>query len=145
MPTTPDIFTHEFDVPSAAIDGNGHVNNVEFVRWMQDVAIAHADARGCTAATRDAGAMWVVRSHQIKYRRPAFAGERIRAVTWLANLRRACSLRRYRFERVSDGEVLAEGETDWVFIDVASGRPAHVPKEIIELFGGTGEGQESAE
>ena len=141
---TPNLYAYEFDVPSSAIDANGHVNNVEFVRWMQDAAIAHADARGCTAATREAGAMWVVRTHQIKYRRPAFTGERVRVVTWLANCRRSCSLRRYRFERVSDGEVLAEGETDWVFLEVASGRPKHVPPAIIALFATEQEQEEIA-
>src|SRR4051794_13133777 len=78
-------YAYEFDVPASAIDANGHVNNVEFVRWMQDIAIAHADTAGCTAATREAGAMWLARSHHIEYRRPAFAGDRVRAITWLAN------------------------------------------------------------
>ena len=59
------VYEYEFEVNASAIDGNGHVNNVEFVRWMQDAAVAHADARGLTAATREAGATWVVRSHRI--------------------------------------------------------------------------------
>ena len=80
---------HECDVPPTAIDANGHVNNIEFVRWMQDAAVAHSDAVGCTAATMAAGATWVVRSHHIEYRRPAFAGDRIRVVTWVENNRRA--------------------------------------------------------
>src|SRR5687768_18244043 len=103
-------FQYEFDVPASAIDGNGHVNNVEFVRWMQDAAVAHSDAVGCTTATTAAGATWVARSHHIEYKRPAFAGDRIRVVTWVKNARRAFSLRKYRFERVNDGTLLAEGE-----------------------------------
>ena len=77
----------------------------------------------------------MVRSHRIEYRRPAFAGDRVRVVTWVENFRRAFSLRKYRFERVADGEVLAEGETDWAFVDAASGRPRSVPQEIVGLFG----------
>src|SRR6185312_304733 len=121
MPRSPDAPsplspTHVYpvEVTATAIDANGHANNVEFVRWMQEAAIAHADDRGCTAATSSAGAIWVVRSHRIDYRRPAFAGEVIRVVTWVENIRRAFSLRKYRFERGAENEVLAEGETDWV-------------------------------
>jgi acyl-CoA thioester hydrolase len=125
---------YEFDVPSSAIDANGHANNVEFVRWMQDAAVAHADAAGCTAATRDAGATWVARSHHVEYRRPVFAGERVRVTTWLENVRRAFSLRKYRFERAADGELLAEGETDWVYVDLATGRPRTVPDHIQSMF-----------
>jgi acyl-CoA thioester hydrolase len=128
------IHTHEITVSAAAIDANGHANNVEFVRWMQEAAIAHADVRGCTAATIAASAMWVVRSHRIEYRRPAFAGEVIRVVTWVENIRRAFSLRKYRFERGEENEVLAEGETDWVFVDTTSGRPKSVPAEIGKMF-----------
>jgi acyl-CoA thioester hydrolase len=129
--------THEFVVPASAIDANGHANNVEFVRWMQDAATAHADAAGCTAATLVAGATWVVRSHRIEYRKAVLAGERVRVVTWVENVRRAFSLRRYRFERLNasgEAEVLAEGETDWVFVEVATGRPRSVPEAIQVMF-----------
>jgi acyl-CoA thioester hydrolase len=128
------VFHHEFEVSASAMDANGHVNNIEFVRWMQDAAVAHSDAVGCTAATTAAGATWVVRSHHIEYRRPAFAGDRVRVVTWVENARRAFSLRKYRFERLSGGEVLAEGETDWAFLDVQSNRPKSIPESITALF-----------
>ena len=127
-------FHHEFAVPASAIDANGHANNVEFVRWMQDAALAHADAVGCTAATVAAGATWVARSHKIEYRRPALAGDHLRVVTWVENIRRSFSLRRYSFVRVSDGQVLAEGETDWVFVDAKTGRPRTAPEEMKAMF-----------
>ena len=128
------VYQYEFDVDASAIDGNGHVNNVEFVRWMQEAAVRHADARGLTAATRDAGATWVVRSHRVEYLRPALPGDRLRVLTWVADFRRAFSLRRYQFVRTGDGTVLAKGETDWVFVDVKSGRPRSVPDELQGMF-----------
>ena len=128
------VYEYEFEVDASAIDANGHVNNVEFVRWMQDAAVRHADARGLTAATRDAGATWVVRSHRIDYLRPAVAGDRVKVATWVADFRRAFSLRRYRFTRVADGTVLAKGETDWVFVDVNAARPKSVPDGLKALF-----------
>ena len=127
---------HHYDlvVPAAAIDANGHVNNVEFVRWMQEAAVHHADARGLTEATRATGATWVVRSHQVEYLRPAFAGDALRVLTWVADFRRAFSKRRYRFTRASDGAVLARGETEWVFVDTATARPKSIPEALQKMF-----------
>ncbi len=128
------IYVHELEVSSAAIDANGHANNVEYLRWMQEAATAHSDAVGCTAATQAAGATWVVRSHHIEYLRPAFAGDRIEVRTWVADFRRAFSLRKYELVRKSDGVLLARGETDWIFVETASGRPRSIPPHIQALF-----------
>ena len=128
------VHEYEIEVDPASIDANGHVNNVEFVRWMQDAAVRHADAAGCTAATRNAGATWVARSHKVEYRRPAFAGDRVLVQTWVVDYRKAFSARGYRFSRDADGVVLASGETDWVFVDVKSARPRTIPDDVRALF-----------
>jgi acyl-CoA thioester hydrolase len=125
---------YEVEVSAAAIDGNGHANNVEYLRWMQEAAWSHSDAAGCTAATRSAGATWVVRSHHVEYLRPAFAGDRVEVRTWVADFRRAFSLRKYELVRRGDGAVLARGETNWAFVDAGSGRPRSIPDLIRALF-----------
>ena len=129
-----EFYIHTIAVGASAIDANGHANNIEFIRWMQEAAVAHSDAAGCTAATRDAGAIWVVRSHHIEYLRPAFAEDRIQVKTWVADFRRAFSHRKYEFVRESDQVVLGRGETDWVFLELASGRPRTVPPHIAAMF-----------
>ena len=128
------IYRHEFTVAGDVVDQNGHVNNVAYVQWMQDVAIQHSQAAGCSAATQAAGATWVARSHQIEYLSPAFAGDDLEVLTWVVNLRRVRSLRRYRFVRKSDGRVLAQGETDWVFVDAKTGRPRAIPEIVTRAF-----------
>lgn len=131
----PAIFRREFPIPAEAIDQNGHVNNVVYVQWMQDIAVAHSSAQGGTAdAYRELGVSWVVRSHFVEYRRPALAGERIEVSTWVSDLRRAGSLRKYRFVRVRDGQLLARAETDWVLVRADSGRPCGVLPEVAALF-----------
>lgn len=122
--------TLHLKVVASEIDANGHVNNVEYLRWMQQAAIAHADSTGCTAATRAAGASWVVRSHFVEYLRPAFLDEEIAIFTWVTNFRKVSSVRKYRIRRVADQVVLAEGETHWVFVDETSGRPRAIPPEV---------------
>ena len=128
------IYRHEFTVPATAVDGNGHVNNVEYVRWMQEVAVRHSDSVGCTQATDAAGATWVARSHRIEYLRPAFLGERIAALTWVTDFRRVQSLRKYKFIRTTDNVVIAEGETNWVFVNAKTGRPQSIPTTVSAAF-----------
>jgi len=128
------IYQFELIVPATVVDENRHVNNVAYVQWMQDAAIRHSEASGCTQMTRAVGAMWVARTHRIEYFKPAFVGDLLTVQTWVADFRRVRSLRRYRFLRGPDRATLAEGETDWVFVDVATGRPRVVPAEIQQLF-----------
>lgn len=130
----PQIYRYELIVPKEAEDQNGHVNNVEYLRWMQDAAIRHSEITGATEAMNAAGATWVVRTHRIEYLKPAFAGDRIVVATWVSNFRRVQSLRKYRIIRPADKALLAEGETDWVFVDAQKGTLRSIPKEIKMNF-----------
>lgn len=131
----PKIFSHSFTIPTEANDLNNHVNNVMYVQWMQDVATLHSDTQGCTfESCQQIGAAWVVRSHQIEYLRPAFAGDEIEILTWVCNLKRTRSLRRYRFLRASDQTVLARAETDWVFVNTTTGRPMSIPVDVSSCY-----------
>ena len=116
------------------MDENGHVNNVRFVQWMQDAAVRHYESLGGISLSQAVGATWVVRSHNIEYLRPAFAGDRIQVRTWVVNIHRVRSLRRYRFIRVADGKLLVKAETDWVFVNATSGAPMAVPEQILHIF-----------
>jgi acyl-CoA thioester hydrolase len=128
------VYRFEIRVSEAMLDGNRHVNNVAFVQWMQEAAMRHSEAAGCTRATVERGATWFVRAHHIEYLSPAFDGDTVLAQTWVANFRKIRSLRRYKFIRASDQVVLAQGETDWVFVDARTGRPRAIPGEIQDLF-----------
>jgi acyl-CoA thioester hydrolase len=128
------VYTYTLTVTADATDQNGHVNNVHYVQWMQDAAVRHYESIGGIPPTEAIGATWVVRSHHIEYFSPAFAGDAIEVRTWVVNMRRVRSLRRYEFVRVSDGAALVKGETDWVFVDNHTGRPIAIPKEVSNIF-----------
>ena len=136
MPISP-TYSKIFTIPQTAIDENGHVNNVAYVQWMQDIAVEHyASIGGIQAQGLDA--TWVVRGHRIEYFLPAFLGEEIEIKTWVENIQRVRSLRMYEFVRKADGKTLVKGETDWVFVDVKSGRPLAIPDEVKNVFVKTG-------
>ena len=131
----PGVFARTFSVPEDAIDELGHVSNLKYLAWMQDIAIQHSAAR-CWPVERylDNGAVWVVRSHFITYLRPAFAGETITLGTWVAELKQRSSSRRYLVRRASDQQALVEAETIWVYVDRQSGRPRRIPDELRASF-----------
>ena len=104
----PAVYEHHHTVTAKEIDQLGHANNIAYVRWMQWAATAHSDAQGWTLKDYQAlGAGWVVRSHKIEYRRPAFEGDRIVVRTWVAAMDKVTSLRKYEIRRPSDDEMLA--------------------------------------
>ncbi len=128
------FFIHELTVSEKDTDQNGHVNNVVYVQWMQDIAIMHSEKSGGIKAAEEADCTWVVRSHKVEYLHPAFSGEVIEAATWVDNFRRVRSLRRYSFSRKSDGILLARGETEWVFIDNQKGKPCTIPEKVRKCY-----------
>jgi acyl-CoA thioester hydrolase len=127
------IYTKKIYIPEEAIDGNGHVNNVVYVQWMQEIAVEHYASIGGIEA-QGPGCTWVVREHRIEYLLPAFANEEIEIRTWVENMRRVRSLRKYEFIRRSDSKVLVRGETDWVFMDINTGSPKAIPTSVINIF-----------
>jgi acyl-CoA thioester hydrolase len=126
-------YTKIFIIPESAIDENGHVNNVAYVQWMQDIALEHYSSIGGIQA-QGPDATWVIREHRIEYFLPAYAAEEIEIRTWVENIQRVRSLRKYEFVRRADGKILVKGETDWVFVDVKSGRPLAIPQEVSDVF-----------
>jgi acyl-CoA thioester hydrolase len=129
------IFSRRFAVPAEAIDVQGHVNNLAYVGWMQDVAIEHSETVGWSMQRYlDLGAGWVVRSHFIEYLRPAFAEELLSVHTWVPRFDQRSTPRRYLFIREDDRAVLAEAETIWVFVNLATGRRRPIPPELLDCF-----------
>jgi len=127
------VYSKTITIPQSAIDENGHVNNVAYVQWMQDIAVEHYSSIG-GVEVQGSDVTWVVREHKIEYLFPAFAREEIEIRTWVENIRRVRSLRKYEFVRKSDGKMLVKGETDWVFVDVKTGAPRAVPDEVVKIF-----------
>jgi len=131
----PAIYDYELTVRQADIDVLGHVNNLVYLRWMQDAAVAHSAAQGWpTSKYLELGAGWVVRSHAIEYRQPAFADELIVVRTWIADFKNVQSLRKYQILRSNDDAVLAIAETNWAFIGFEHRVPRRVPAEITNSF-----------
>jgi len=60
--------------------------------------------------------------------------DQVQIRTSVADFRRAFSRRKYEFVRQADQAVLARGETNWVFLDIATSRPKSIPPHIAAMF-----------
>ena len=131
----PAIFEHPLVVVPEEIDRLGHVNNMVYLAWMQQAALAHSAAQGWpTERYEELGSGFVVRSHTIKYLQPAYQGEPVIVRTWVADMTKVSSTRRYKIVRASDQSLLADAATQWAFVDFASGTLRRIPEEVIRSF-----------
>ena len=130
--THPSRFELPVRVVPEDFDELGHVNNVVYLRWVQDVAIAHWRAAATPAQQEQLA--WVAHRHEIDYKAPALPGDAIIASTWVGS---AESVRFERFVeilRASDRKVLAAARTLWVPINRATGRVTRVDDAVRGVF-----------
>jgi acyl-CoA thioester hydrolase len=114
------------------IDVLGHVNNAVWVKWIQEVAVAHWDAVA-PPEHRDAY-IWVVTRHEIDYRGNVSDGETVTAETWVSDPPRGARFDRHMRFTGADGKVRVEARTTWALLDRATGRLLRVPMEVAEPF-----------
>ena len=141
MTTTGRIFHTSRVVGPESIDALGHVNNREYLRWMEEIAVEHSAAQGWPMeryfVDRTA---WVAASHVLEYFRPALVDETLDVYTWIARWDARDCLRRYAVMR--GGRILARGETIWTFVDLDSGRARAIPESVLESFATVGDDDE---
>jgi acyl-CoA thioester hydrolase len=97
-----------------------------------DAAIRHG--REGVGYNPPENASWVAREHRIEYLLPAFLGEELEVRTWVSDIKRVRSRRKYEFVRKSDRKVIVKGETNWVYVDIRSGRPIAIPAGFDAFF-----------
>ena len=114
------------------IDILGHVNNAVWVKWIQDVAVAHWHA--IAAPEHHDAYIWVITRHEIDYRGNVSAGETVTAETWVDEPPKGARFNRYMKFTGADGKVRVEAKTTWAILDRATGRPLRVPPEVAAPF-----------
>ncbi len=131
--STSTLFGIEIIVKPDDIDQLNHVNNVVFVRWVQEVAVAHWMATS-NEALRSLYS-WMLLRHEIDYLGQAFLGERITGTTWVGQAKGATFERFVELKR--DGNVIAKSRTVWALLDKKSLKPRRIDKEMEALLANT--------
>lgn len=126
------VFEQRITASDADIDELGHVNNAVWVKWIQDVAVAHWYS--VASAAHDAAYYWVVVRHEIDYLRAVLPGETVTARTWVGDAPQGARFDRHMEFTGEDGKVRVRAKTQWAIIDKAAGRPIRVPPEVVAPF-----------
>jgi len=125
-------FELPIEIRPADIDALGHVNNVVYLQWVQEAAVAHW--RAAATPEQQSALVWVVVRHEIEYRRPARLGDAVLARTWIGMATARDFDRHTEILRAADRKVLARARTVWCPIDPRTGRPVRVGDDVRRRF-----------
>ncbi|MGQ0696968.1 MAG: acyl-CoA thioesterase [Panacagrimonas sp.] len=132
----PEPFAQTVTVGTEHLDGFGHTNNVIYLAWLQDMAWAHSLSLGIG---RDdfyrIGAGCVARRHELDYLTTTREGDVLHVATWIAeNAGRLDMWRAYQIIRAHDGKTVLRGRTQWICVDMKTGRPRRQPQEFVAAY-----------
>ena len=108
----------------------GHVNNVAYVKWIQDIAVAHWFS--VTTEEIREKYIWMVLRHEIDYKKQSFEGEEVKAVTWVGEPTRISWERFTEIKRCED--LLVKARSVWCLIDRAKAKPTRITEDLIKLL-----------
>jgi acyl-CoA thioester hydrolase len=125
-------FVLERRVEAAHLDALSHVNNVQYLQWVQEAALAHWDA--LTANSEVAYHLWVVRSHHIEYKLPAQLGDTLLLSTYVKENQGFRSERIVEIYLKQGHKLLARCSTQWCYINKDSGKLERIPQKVADLL-----------
>jgi acyl-CoA thioester hydrolase len=131
-PSGRQVFALNFTATPSDIDENRHVNNVVYLRWAQDLGVAHW--RSLAPEEEQARWAWVALRHEVDYRRALKPGETGHGRTWVAETTDGPRFDRFIRIDAGDGAMCAQVKTVWCLIEQATGRPKRVPAWMMEMF-----------
>ncbi|APX91838.1 thioesterase [Halomonas sp. 1513] len=134
------------EVEATAIDDYGHVNNIEYLRWIEAISWQHSAELGLDLARyRELDRGMAVHRHELDYLAPALVGERLELATWIVACDGRLTLtRRFQLRRPADARTLLRARTRFACIELSSGRPRRMPAEYVAGYGSVLVGEEDA-
>lgn len=129
-------FIHRVQVGANAIDVMGHVNNVQYLRWLEEAAWEHSDSLGMGwDVYQRMGCGVVATRHEIDYLYPAFEGQELEVATWCTGSDGRLRLRRsYQVREKESGRTCVRAQTFWVCVDITTGKPRRMPAEFAAAY-----------
>ncbi len=119
-------------VTSEEIDALGHVNNVCYIKWVQQIAEKHWAVLSRNHAFN--AFVWVVIRHEIDYLASAMEEDEITIRTWVGD---CYGVKSDRFvEILKEGKILAKAKTVWCLLDKKSMKVVRIPSEVLDVLNG---------
>lgn len=132
METNPEIYEKKITVEEKNLDKQKHVNNVQYVQWVQDVAEEHWEVRA--SEEQKAKVIWVVVRHEIDYKKEAFLEDNISLQTYVGETTHVTSVRHVIIKNADTDKLLAEAKTTWCLLDAQTKRPVKISDELKSVF-----------
>lgn len=127
-----EVFEIQLTVVKDDLDQLNHVNNIRYVKWVQDIAAQHWQTR----ATQDIldSYYWVMLSHHIKYKGEALLEDELLLKTFITKSEGVKSIRQVEIYNAKTGKLITTSETEWCLISKHNNRPARITAELNSLF-----------
>jgi len=127
------IYEIEKTVKNKHLDEFNHVNNVQYLYWIQQVSQAHWSNLIFKKNITSKG-LWVVRSHKIEYKNLTKLNDKIIVSTYIKSIKDYLSERIVEIKLKKTEKILVKCLTEWCYVDSKTQRLKKIPKEIIKLF-----------
>lgn len=125
------VYFEKFKVRAAEAAANGLAKPSAVINYFQEAAWVHADVLGVSVPTlMEKGHTWVLHRLLITFISPIPSRSTVEIETWPSGIEKYFTFRDFRF-RNEKKEVVAEGCTAWVVIDVSKRKLVPVPEYII--------------
>jgi acyl-CoA thioester hydrolase len=131
----PIIHERSFRIRHYECDAFGHLNNVSFLRFMQETAYDASAAVGYDMVCyENTGTRWFIRETHIEYLAPVYYGDTVIVRSWVRDFHRVRSIRAYEMFQKGSGKMVARAWSDWVYIEADRFRPITIPMEMKKAF-----------
>lgn len=125
------MHTSVFRVRQYECDAYGHLNNVNYVRYLQE-AIVEANASVGYTLTRPSPAGWRTRRLDIEYRRPVRYGDTVEIQVSASGGAAGFVCRIGEFRLIGSGDLVAQAALEAVPVDAASGQPVELSPTLSD-------------
>ncbi|PIF06660.1 MAG: thioesterase [Draconibacterium sp.] len=117
------------------IDFVGHVNNLNYIQWMENGRVKLLEAVGMPVAeiVETSNFFPILSETAITYKKPLFLKNKVKIETWLSQINNASVIMEFRFYN-EKGELCASGHQKGLFVNAKTMRPARIPKENRKSF-----------
>jgi acyl-CoA thioester hydrolase len=121
-----------FPVRTYDIDFAGHVSNIVYIRWLEDLRLEMMNKYLPLSELLSRGQAPVLRSTTIDYKHPITILDKVRGCMWMSEME---SVRMTLQAEFYKGDTLAATATQTgVFIDLQTKRPVKIPEYLKNLF-----------
>ncbi len=124
------VFETTYTVIASDIDELNHVNNVVYLRWIQNIANLH-----WTQLKQDedtSAYVWVVIRHEIDYIGQALLGDSIVAKTWVGETGGIRSIRHVEFYK--NNKPIVKAKTTFCLVNAKTFKPTRITDQILMML-----------